>query len=208
MSGVRNAGVPVILRVLPSALQRSFFARPTLEVARDLVGALLIRQLPDARAVVRVVEVEAYLGPADPASHAFRRTRRSEVMWGPPGTAYVYFSYGNHFCLNVVTEREGTAGAVLLRAGQPLAGLEVMVRLRGTTEVHQLCSGPGRLTQALAIDGSFNRADLTRRGALYLARGTPPHRVATSPRIGIRRAADRPWRFFDPDSPFVSRRRT
>jgi DNA-3-methyladenine glycosylase len=167
---------------------------------------LLVRALPDARLSVRIVEVEAYLGPEDPASHASRRTPRSEVMWGPPGTAYVYLSYGNHHCLNVVTEPEGHAGAVLLRAAAPLEGAEVMCRLRGTRDTRLLCSGPGRLSQALAVDGSFNGADLTRPGPLYLAGGVPPRRVATSPRIGIRRATDRLWRFVDPDSPFLSRR--
>lgn len=188
------------------ALPRSFFARPTVCVARDLIGMLLVRALPEVRLVVRVVEVEAYGGADDPASHAFRRTPRSEVMWSAPGTAYVYLSYGNHYCLNVVTEPEGQAGAVLLRAAAPLEGAEVMCRLRGTRDTRLLCSGPGRLSQALAVDGSFNRADLTRPGCLYLGRGLPPRNVGTSRRIGIRRATDRLWRFFDPDSPFLSRR--
>ncbi len=187
-------------------LPRSFFARPTLEVAPDLLGAFLVRMLPDGvRLVGRLVEVEAYLGPQDPASHAYRRTARSAIMWGPPGIAYVYVTYGNHHCLNVVTEPEGTPGAVLLRAAEPLEGLEVMRRLRGVEEVKLLCSGPGRLTQAFAIDLSFNGADLTRSGSLYLAWGTPPRRIRTTPRIGIRRARERPWRFVDPESPCLSR---
>ncbi len=194
-------------------LVADFFARPTLEVARDLLGALLVRVLgseerPEAKEgavlVVRLVEVEAYLGPEDPASHAYHRTPRSNIMWGPPGKAYVYFSYGNHYCINVVTEPEGKAGAVLLRAAEPLEGVEVMQRLRGGASVRQLLRGPGRLTKALAVDRRFNGWDLTRPGPLYLAQGQPPARVATSPRIGIRRATDRPWRFFDPNSPFVS----
>lgn len=193
-------------RDAPRPLPRSFFSRPTLDVARDLIGVSLTRELSGALLVVRLVEVEAYLGPEDPASHAFRRTRRSEVMWGPPGTAYVYFSYGNHFCCNVVTEPEGRAGAILLRAAEPLEGIEMMRRLRGITDTRLLCSGPGRLTRALGIDNSFNRADLTRPGPLYLVRGVPGRSVATSPRIGIRRATDRPWRFFDPESSFLSRR--
>lgn len=196
-------------------LARPFFARPTLEVAPDLLGALVVRVLQPAEVpggatdpvvlVARLVEVEAYLGPQDPASHAYRRTPRSEIMWGPPGRAYVYFSYGNHHCMNVVTEPEGTAGAVLLRAAEPVEGVRVMQRLRGVHDVRKLLSGPGRLTQALAVDRRFNGWDLTRRGPLYLAPGKAPARVATSPRAGIRRAVDRPWRFFDPESPFVSR---
>lgn len=190
------------LRPLP----RAFFARPTLEVAPRLLGALLVRRLDDRTLLVgRLVEVEAYLGPLDPASHAYRRTPRSAIMWGPPGVAYVYVSYGNHHCINVVTEPEGTPGAVLLRAAEPLEGLDVMRRLRRVEEVRRLCSGPGRLTQAFAIDLSFNGADLTREGPLYLAEGTPPAHIATTPRIGIRRATDRPWRFVDPHSPFLSR---
>lgn len=203
----------VAARLAPP-LAADFFARPTLEVARELVGALVVRALepaevPEGREaavlVARLVEVEAYLGPQDPASHAYRRTPRSAILWGPPGRAYVYFSYGNHHCMNVVTEPEGTAGAVLLRAAEPLEGVEVMQRLRRGAVLRDLLRGPGRLTQALAVDRRFNGWDLTRPGPLYLARGQPPARVATSPRVGIRRAADRPWRFFDPRSPFVSR---
>jgi DNA-3-methyladenine glycosylase len=200
---------------LPPPLPRSFFRRRTLEVAPQLVGALVVRVLEpsevpegsDGRVVLvaRLVEVEAYLGPEDPASHAYRRTPRSAVMWGPPGRAYVYFSYGNHFCMNVVTEPEGVAGAVLLRAAEPVEGVEVMRRLRGTQDVRLLLRGPGRLTRALAVDRRFNGWDLTQPGPLYLAPGRPPRQVSTSPRIGIRRAADRPWRFFDAESAFVSR---
>lgn len=190
------------LRPLP----RAFFTRSTLEVAPQLLGALLVRSLDrNVRLVGRLVEVEAYLGPLDPASHAYRRTPRSAIMWGPPGVAYVYLSYGNHHCINVVTEPEGTAGAVLLRAAEPVEGIEEMRRLREVQDLRALTSGPGRLTQAFAIDLSFNGADLTREGSLYLAEGTPPRRVVATPRIGIRRATDRPWRFVDPDSPYLSR---
>ncbi len=201
--------------VLPSALSRSFFAQSTLQVARELLGALVVRILGPSEVpgggsqpavlVAKLVEVEAYLGPQDPASHAYRRTPRSAIMWGSAGRAYVYFSYGNHFCMNVVTEPEGIAGAVLLRAAEPLEGVEVMQRLRRGVVIRDLLRGPGRLTQALAVDQRFNGWDLTRPGRLYLVRGQPPAQVATSPRVGIRRAADRPWRFFDPQSPFVSR---
>ncbi len=199
---------------LPEALGADFFARSTLEVARELVGALVVRVLQPGEVreaeegavlVARLVEVEAYLGPLDPASHAYRRTPRSAIMWGPPGKAYVYFSYGNHHCMNVVTEPEGTAGAVLLRAAEPLEGLRVMQRLRRGAAVRDLLRGPGRLTQALGVDRRFNGWDLARVSELYLCRGRPPSRIATSPRVGIRKAADRPWRFFDPESPFVSR---
>ncbi|MDQ7844100.1 MAG: DNA-3-methyladenine glycosylase [Armatimonadota bacterium] len=195
-------GRPARLRPLP----RSFFARSTLQVARGLLGHLLVHETPRGRLVGRIVEVEAYRGPRDPASHAFRKTARSRIMWGTPGTAYVYFSYGNHYCLNVVTEREGTAGAVLLRALEPMEGLEIMRRRRRTADVRLLTSGPGRLTRAMGIGREHNGRDLT-RPPLYLAAGRRgPVRIRAGPRIGIRRAVDRPWRFYLSGSPFVSRR--
>jgi len=174
-------------------------------VARGLLGHLLIHETAAGVLVGRIVEVEAYRGPRDPASHAYTRTARSEIMWGRPGIAYVYFSYGNHYCLNVVTEPEGTAGAVLLRAVEPVEGVEIMRRNRGVREDRLLASGPGRLTQAFGIGGGDNGADLT-RPPLYLARGRArPVPVAAGPRIGIRAAADRPWRFYIPGNPCVSR---
>lgn len=185
-------------------LPRAFFARGTLAVARDLLGCYLVHDGPGGRTVGRIIEVEAYRGPRDPASHAYRRTARSEVMWGPPGTAYVYFSYGNHACMNVVAEPEGRAGAVLLRALEPVAGIGLMRRRRGTDDLRLLASGPGRLTQAMGITLEHNRADLV-RGPLYLARGPRPQAIATAPRIGISMATDVRWRFVERGSPFLSR---
>ena len=192
---------PPALRPLP----RTFFARSTLVVARELLGRLLVHETPQGVLVGRIVEVEAYRGPSDPASHAYRRTPRSRIMWGRPGLAYVYFTYGNHYCMNAVTELDGVAGAVLVRAVEPLAGLEVMRANRKVTDDRLLCRGPGRLTQAMGISREHNGADLT-RPPLYLARGEgrvrPP--VASGPRIGIRAATDRPWRFYVEGSRFVS----
>ncbi len=186
-------------------LSRAFFARNSLAVAKDLLGHLLVHETPRGRLVGRIVEAEAYRGPKDPASHAYKRTTRSEIMWGRPGTAYVYFSYGNHYCMNVVTEPEGTAGAVLLRAVEPVEGVEIMRRNRGVGGDRLLTSGPGRLTQAMGIGREHDGVDLT-RPPLYLARGrTRPVPVATSPRVGIRVATDRPWRFYIPGNPCVSR---
>lgn len=186
-------------------LRRAFFARHTLAVARGLLGHLMVHETPKGILVGRIVEVEAYRGPRDPASHAFRLTPRSRIMWGPPGTAYVYFTYGNHYCVNVVTEAEGTAGAVLFRALEPLAGLEVMRANRKVTDDRLLCSGPGRLAQAMGISREHNAADLT-RPPLYLARGRPGRlRIVAGPRVGISAARHRPWRFSVAGSRFVSR---
>jgi DNA-3-methyladenine glycosylase len=173
-------------------------------VARELLGCYLVHETPAGRLAGRLVEVEAYLGPRDPASHAYRRTARSEVMWGRPGTAYVYFSYGNHACLNVVTEREGTAGAVLLRAIEPADGFAEMARRRGTRVPKLIGGGPGRLTEALGVTLADNRTDLV-GGRLYVMRGPRPRRIVATPRIGISAATEARWRFVDPDSPCLSR---
>jgi DNA-3-methyladenine glycosylase len=186
-------------------LPRSFFARSTLRVARDLIGHRMVMEGPQGRLVGRIVEVEAYRGPRDPASHAYRPTPRSRIMWGKPGTAYVYFTYGNHFCVNVVTEPEGVAGAVLFRALEPLEGVEIMRRNRGTDDDRLLLSGPGRLAQAMGIRREHNGADLT-APPFYLARGRRrPVRVVAGARVGIRAAVRRPWRFTLAGSPFLSR---
>jgi DNA-3-methyladenine glycosylase len=149
--------------------------------------------------------VEAYCGPRDPASHAFRRTSRSEVMWGRPGTAYVYLSYGAHACMNVVTEPLGRPGAVLLRALEPVQGIALMQRRRGSDDPRFLASGPGRLTQAMGITLAHNQADLV-TGSLYVARGRDPAGpIAATPRIGISVATDRLWRFVIRGSPYLSR---
>jgi DNA-3-methyladenine glycosylase len=186
-------------------LPRNFFARHTLRVARDLLGHLLVHETPQGRLVGRIVEVEAYRGPTDPASHAYRRTARSQIMWGLPGTAYVYFTYGNHFCMNVVTEPRGKAGAVLLRAAEPVEGVESMRKNRRVHDDRLLASGPGRLAQAFGVGRSHNGMDLG-RPPIYIARGrsvrVPVH---ASPRIGIRVATTRPWRYYIAGHPCVSR---
>jgi len=166
--------------------------------AQFLVGQLLVRKIEARWIPVRIVETEAYLGVGDPAAHAFRgRTKRTEPLWGPPGTWYVYFIYGMHHCLNVAAEARGTPGCVLIRAAEPLAGASL-----GPLD----CRGPGRLCRALGID---RRASGTSAfdvvSGLYLREGARPARIHTSPRIGIREAADRPLRFFDADSLAVSR---
>ncbi|HPF71739.1 MAG TPA: DNA-3-methyladenine glycosylase [Candidatus Krumholzibacteria bacterium] len=183
------------------ALDAAFFARPVLDVARDLVGAILEVDGPGGTRRARLVEVEAYGGQDDPASHAGRGpTPRSRLMFGPAGYAYVYLVYGMHHCLNVVTGPDGEASAVLIRAAEPLAGL---------ADDPRLLAGPGRLCRALGIDLAWNgrplAAGLPGPAGLRLVAGPLPDRIAASPRIGIRQAADRPWRFTDPASAAVSR---
>jgi len=191
-------------------LPRSFFARPSPEVGPDLLGRILVRKVGDGTLLTaRIVEAEAYQED-DPASHSFRgRTHRTEVMFGPPGHAYVYFTYGMHHCMNVVTGSTGEGSAVLLRAAEPLEGLEEMARRRGTNDTRALCSGPGRLCQALGIDRAENGLDLVRGRLLWLLEGAPvaPSTISVGPRVGITSGTERPWRFSVQGDRFVSRAR-
>lgn len=184
-------------------------------VARDLLGRFLVRELDGERLVVRLVETEAYLGAADRAAHTFggRRTPRNEAMYLTGGHAYVYFVYGMHFCLNVVTGPAETAQAVLLRAGEPVEGVERMRQLRGLTRTRpgDIAGGPARLCQALAVDRAFDAASL-RSGPLRLTSGVPADRadIAAGPRIGVayaREAANWPLRFAIRGDPHVSKPR-
>jgi len=190
-------------------LPPSFYARPTEVVARSLLGHLLVSTIGGRRTAGRIVETEAYVGPHDPASHAFgsRRTLRTEGMYGPPGTAYIYFTYGMHWCLNAVTRREGYPAAVLIRALEPVAGLVTMRRRRGIMPDRALCAGPARLCMALGITGDLNGVRL-QRGPLKIYRVGVPRgvRIVRTPRIGITRAADWPLRYVLADSLWVSRR--
>jgi DNA-3-methyladenine glycosylase len=168
---------------------------------------MLVHESPTGRLAGRIVEVEAYRGADDPASHAYRGlTRRNAVMFGEPGHAYVYFTYGMHHCLNLVTARAGVAHAVLVRALEPRLGIDVMSRHRGVPELARLARGPGCVAAALGLDLRHNGLDVT-RPPLWVADGDPDrggHRVEASPRIGIRVATERPWRFFLRGSLFVS----
>lgn len=195
---------------MPTPLPRIFYDRSTLIVARELLGKHLVRILGGEALIGRIVEVEAYGGSDDPASHAHRGvTERNRVMFGRPGVAYVYFSYGNHHCLNVVTESEGVPGAVLIRALEPLRGIEVMKRSRGVNDPLLLTSGPGRLTKAMKITLEQNGLDLTLGRELYAAepRTRAPFEVSSSGRVGVRDGSDKPWRFYVKDNPHVSGRR-
>ncbi len=192
----------------PARLDRAFFNRPTLDVAQALLGCLLVSDQPEGRTAGRIVETEGYLGADDPASHAARlRTGRVTVMSGSPGIAYVYRSYGLHAMLNVVTEPGGTTGAVLIRALEPLTGIELMRRRRAVAPVRLLCAGPGRLCQALGIGLDDHGTDLVTSSWLWLTPGAPPASIATGGRIGVSRGGELPRRFFDPASPYVSAHR-
>jgi len=185
-------------------LPRAFYARPTVDVAHALLGKLLVRRPPDktgATRVARIVEVEAYLGERDAASHARRGpTPRAAIMFGPPGFLYVYLIYGIHHCMNVVTETDGVAGAVLLRAAAPVAGVP---------DLKRPLTGPGKLCAGLDITRRENGLDLTAVGDFYLADdGAPPPRRAASARIGVAYAgvwAARKLRFYVPGNPYVSK---
>jgi DNA-3-methyladenine glycosylase len=191
-------------------LPRRFFARPSTVVARELLGAVLIRDGRNGtRISARIVETEAY-EETDPASHSFAgRTPRNEVMFGPAGHLYVYFTYGMHFCMNVVTDREGWGSAVLLRAAEPLEGLRAMARRRRTSDALLLCAGPARLTQAFGIDRRHNGIDLVDGAALRIERGrrVPDEMTEAGPRVGIRAARALPWRYSVRRNAFVSRGR-
>ena len=188
---------------------RSFYARDPRSVARELLGKVLVRGATSAR----IVEAEAYLGDRDPGSHAFGgRTRRNATMFGPPGHLYVYFTYGMHWCANVVCGNDGVPGAVLLRAGAPLAGMGVMRRRRGPGPRHttrhdvDLCSGPAKLCQAFGISGRHDGVDLCGEQIRIVDDGSPPPVRRASRRIGLRegRGDDHRWRWFVAGEPNVS----
>ncbi len=196
------------LRTLP----RSFYLRPTLRVARELLGKYLVRQDGNQRLVGRIVETEAYLGEKDPASHAYHgMTKRNEVMFREGGCLYVYFTYGMHFCANVVTEREGKSRAVLLRAIEPIAGIDVMRKRRGPSLAGRsdvnLTNGPAKFCKALGIARRQNGADLL-GPEIWIAEnrtGGPHIRRGVSSRIGVTDGRKQKWRFYVKGNPFVSR---
>jgi DNA-3-methyladenine glycosylase len=194
------------------ALPRRFYLQPTLRVARALLGQILVHETPDGVTAGRIVEVEAYRGPRDRAAHSWggHRSARNETMYGPPGHAYVYFVYGMHHCVNVVTQAPGVPEAVLLRALESVAGEELMRRRRGlpSAPAWRLCRGPGALCQALGVTRGLDGADLV-GGTLRIvaASAVPSARVRRTPRIGVAYAgahAALRWRFVVRDSPAVS----
>jgi DNA-3-methyladenine glycosylase len=192
---------------LAATLPVSFFDRPADVVAPDLLGALVVSRVGGVRTSARIVETEAYLGYRDPASHGYlhRRNQRNAALFGPPGSWYVYLSYGIHWCANLVCEAEGTASAVLLRALEPVEGVERMRERRGRVEDRSLCSGPGKLCQALGITRDLDGLMMPDAGVVVLPPAVIlPFEVTTTPRIGITKAAEWPLRFLVKGNPHVS----
>ena len=190
-------------------LKRAFYERDTRVVACELIGKILVFEDGGTKFCGRIVETEAYLDGKDPASHAFRgMTPRNRVMFGPPGFSYVYFTYGFHHCFNVVTERDGVAGAVLIRAAEPLSGIEQMKKRRGIQKIHDVTNGPGKLTQAYGLTREHSGLDLT-DGKLRVEDDLELEcelvSIGVSERIGIREPKKLLYRFFWEGNPFVSR---
>lgn len=196
-------------------LEGEFFRRPALEVARDIIGKGLVRASPEGTVSGMIVEAEAYAGVGDPASHSYRgrRTARNEVLWGPPGHAYIYAIYGIYLCLNIVCSVEGDPQGVFVRAVRPMEGIDLMARRRGLDARDErsrtrLCNGPSKLCIAFAIDRSLNGTDVC-GDVLYLVDGEPEGRVIAAPRVGVAYAGEAamwPWRFLVEDDPYVSRK--
>ena len=192
-------------------LPRDFYERPTLEVAKDLIGKVLVHETRAGMASGTIVEAEAYIGESDPACHAAPGpTARNAPLYGPPGIAYVYLNYGIHYLVNAVTESEGWPAAVLIRALEPVDGVPLMRRRRGKpadVNVNDLCRGPGNLTKALGIDLRQNLRDLTNSSLRIEDRGAAPRPIAWSRRIGINVGVEQEWRVTAADSAAVSGRR-
>lgn len=204
-------------------LHRSFYLRPTLTAAKDLLGKYLVKKYDNKKLIGKIVEVEAYLGENDPASHAYRgRTKRNDVMFWKGGHLYVYFTYGMHFCANIVTEEEGKGCAILLRAIEPIKGIEMMIRNRKQNwtppkgnrilkkwiiaDLIKLTNGPAKLCEAFGIKREQNGTDLL-SDSIYINYGeaVPKSNIVSSTRIGINNGTEKRWRFYIKDSPFVSK---
>ena len=189
-------------------LPRSFYARPTLEVARDLLGKRIVYRSSEGRLSARIVEVEAYIGQNDPACHAARgKTTRNAVMFGKPGFSYIYFIYGMYNCLNFVTESEGFPAAVLLRAAEPEEGLDLMLTSGKNQRRETVLSGPGKFCRAFGLSREQSGMDLTGSELFLEDRGETPENITVTTRVGIKVGVMLPWRFYVSDSPAVSKPR-
>jgi len=181
------------MKVLP----RKFYMRNTVQVAKDLLGKTLVRRVGKYTLAGIIIETEAYMGKNDPASHAARKkTERNKVMFGQVGYSYVYFTYGMHYCLNVVAKKEeDESGAILIRSIQPQQGIKIMVKNRKTNVISNLVNGPGKLTQAMQITTKQYNIDLTKNSTLFISDGIKPTKILTKSRIGIKVGIDKPWNF-------------
>lgn len=189
-------------------IKREFYNRHTVSVAKELLGHFLVRKIGNDLIVGKIVEVEAYRGEDDPGSHAYRGvTPRTKIMFGEPGHAYVYLIYGIYYCLNVTTEPEGQAGAVLIRAVEPIRGIEIIKKNRKVNNLKNLTNGPARVTMGFNIDKRFNGIDMTKYGPLFIAENQRKgdFEIAERPRIGIKVGLDKLWRFYIKGNPFVSK---
>ena len=190
---------------ISKTLKRDFYLQNTVDVARGLLGKILVHKTAGGAISGRIVETEAYLMD-DPACHASRgMTPRNAPMFGPPGHAYIYFTYGMYFCMNAVTAPEGVGEAVLIRAVEPLEGIDLMEERRGTGIITNLASGPGKLCQAFVLGREQNGLDLM-KGDLVIEEGDDVADIVITTRVGIRLAAERPWRFYEAGNRFISRK--
>lgn len=207
-SGLIQSFLVIIFNMNLKKLDPSFFEKDTPTIAKNILGMVLETNFTEGKTSGRIVETEAYLGFDDPASHAFNgQTLRNSAMFGPPGSFYIYFTYGMYYCMNIVTAPKGKAEAVLIRAVEPLSGIEIMKKRRGKDTLLQLTNGPAKLVQALGITKDLNGRDIKKGPVLLLA--DPNFKIldetiCTSERIGISKARDLPLRFYINKNPFVS----
>jgi len=188
---------------------RKFYLRDTVTVSKDLLGKLIVRKTKYETLIAKISESEAYRGSDDPASHSHRKiTNRNKVMFDTGGRVYVYFIYGNYNCFNIVTEKKGTGSAVLIRAAEPVEGIELMKSFRGKIKnIYELTNGPGKLCKALNIDKTFYGKDVTEEGEIFISypQRKEKFEIVSTKRIGISKGADLPFRFFIKDNPFVTK---
>ena len=188
-------------------LDRVFFNRNSVIVAKDLLGKILVRNINGKKITGMIVETEAYRGNQDAGSHAYKKiTSRNKIMYGPPGYAYVYFCYGNHYLFNIVTEREGMPGAVLIRAIEPVNNIKEMIKRRKVADINKLTDGPGKLTQAFAITKNENGMDIVKSSKLFVIDSNNKRKIKiiSASRVGIKQGLEKKWRFYIKDNKFVS----
>ena len=187
-------------------LSVNFFNKNSVCVAKKLLGKIIVRRYNGVKLSGKIVEVESYRGKDDAGSHAFKKkTQRNSLMFGKPGVAYIYLCYGNHYLLNIVTEKDGEPGAVLIRAIEPVNGIKTMMKMSGVKNINNLTNGPGKLTKALGIDKTLNGEDVTKSKKLFFLNNNKKFKINSSSRIGIKKGKEKKWRFYIANNPFVSK---